>query len=1057
MLVSCQSLIVFFLLAGGIGERYNSVLVAESWKLKYQLEPVEEMVDTRFARIFIHNSDSVWVDGILLSRTAYTVEPNRREINFFQPLPEFAVIRVVYSTLVMSPLQFNGRTAEAESVQLSKRDTIQVIARFDSTQDVSRDDWQISGAKSVGFSLNNEAGLGINQTTRLSLKGQVENLEIEGELSDQRLPIPATGTTLELEEIDKISITVKGRSWSGQFGDVGLTVDAGGFGTFPREASGGILKTENKVIQGSFTYARSRGEFGKVILKGIEGIQGPYTLTVDGQSIQIVPGSENVYLNGRKMTRGWDADYIIDYSTGELVFTNRNIITARSRIEVEFQFYAFDYERTLVASGMKNTEGPLQLQLMLFQERDDPNRTLNYTLTEEAKQKLAFCGRDTGRCWISGAKYVGDGQGDYVLEDGHYRFVGAKSGDYLVKFTFVGDSQGSYNYNYYSGGFEFVGYKAGDYIDSINVQLPRMRQIIYSKAGYCYQGLGVFVEGAFLRRNVNLFAGENGVINAGAWNYGFTWTKNFISFQYQHKVRGESFSLSTKSGDIEFPYHWGGVSETGYIGIDELKIQALPDNNTGLNVEVGRLKQTGGQYIERWGADGRIRWLTLGAHRAGNFSRMNAGITPRILIFSPLFTLGLEEDSAERSQSWQTGLMVEPWQNTTLSADLQVCGYAAKDSSATNAWKETGRSQLLQLKYQQNFKDFFRFDGICGYQYYNTINFSDNTGGRKFFGGINGGLAPTKGIRLNFDVSQINRQLQLKDEIFRYVGPHKGTYRRDTLTGSYISDPHGDYERVLVYQGKFTDVSDFSMSINTSVTDIQVLEFTGSYTRNLTSSDTSQLTVNNFYDFRLQWKGIEPLVRILTGVQGNIASDRTLLISGRQFSQNSQFIELSVDPSAELELFVRGERKKIIRWLYSGELEYDGESRRLELAPILESKLRAELGVFGELGWISEPLFYRELGKFRLNAAGLWLTQSFTFGQRIKFQPRVELTYRWANVAYLPFDIELTSPLGFTPKVQLKVDHLWSDVVSLSGEYIFCDQPNRIPQHTVSLILRANF
>ncbi|MEO0053262.1 MAG: hypothetical protein ABIK22_03785, partial [candidate division WOR-3 bacterium] len=257
MLVSCQPLIVFFLLAGGIGERYNSVLVAESWKLKYQLEPVEEMVDTRFARIFIHNSDSVWVDGILLNRTAYTVEPHRREIIFFQPLPEFAVIRVVYSTLVMSPLQFNGRTAEAESVQLSKRDTIQVIARFDSTQDVSRDDWQISGAKSVGCSLNNEAGLGINQTTRLSLKGQVENLEIEGELSDQRLPIPATGTTLELEEIDKISITVKGRSWSGQFGDVGLTVDAGGFGTFPREASGGILKTENKVIRGSFTYARS--------------------------------------------------------------------------------------------------------------------------------------------------------------------------------------------------------------------------------------------------------------------------------------------------------------------------------------------------------------------------------------------------------------------------------------------------------------------------------------------------------------------------------------------------------------------------------------------------------------------------------------------------------------------------------------------------------------------------------------------------------------------------------------------------------------------------------
>jgi len=259
MLVSCQPLIVFFLLTGGIGERYNSVLVAEKWKLQYRLEPAEETIDARFARIFIHNSDSVWVDGILLKRTAYTVEPNRREIFFFQSLPEFAVIRVVYSTLLMAPLQFKGRITEAESVQLSKRDTIQMIARFDSTQHILQEDWQISGAKSVGFSLNNEAGLGINQTTRLSLRGQVENLEIEGELSDQRLPIPVTGTTLELEEIDKISITVKGRSWSGQFGDVRLTVDAGGVGGISNEASGGVFKVEDKVIHRSFTIRPARG------------------------------------------------------------------------------------------------------------------------------------------------------------------------------------------------------------------------------------------------------------------------------------------------------------------------------------------------------------------------------------------------------------------------------------------------------------------------------------------------------------------------------------------------------------------------------------------------------------------------------------------------------------------------------------------------------------------------------------------------------------------------------------------------------------------------------
>ena len=101
------------------------------------------------------------------------------------------------------------------------------------------------------------------------------------------------------------------------------------------------------------SFAISRGQFARNNITAIEGNQGPYKLR--GQNgelfVLLVSGSETVYVNGLRLERGENNDYVIDYNAGEILFNATYPITSEMRITVEYQYSDRNYSRIIAYGG----------------------------------------------------------------------------------------------------------------------------------------------------------------------------------------------------------------------------------------------------------------------------------------------------------------------------------------------------------------------------------------------------------------------------------------------------------------------------------------------------------------------------------------------------------------------------------------------------------------------------------------------------------------------------------------------------------------------------------
>ena len=271
------------------------------------------------------------------------------------------------------------------------------------------------GAIFRSISISPNSGTIMNGGLQLNLQGKLsEEMTINGVLSDQNTPIQPEGDTRSLSEIDKVFIEVKHPTATIKAGDIDLKLRNGRYQRHDRRLEGVNFSSSGKERNASAVVGSARGKFHTMAFRGEDQNQGPYRLTGKdgGRRIMITAGSEKVWLNGDRLNRGESADYSIDYGQSELTFTPRHLIDSNSRINVEFEYSDFGFQRQVASAGASKKWGGEKVAVAInwIREADNISGNTFFPLTSEDRTLLATSGGSS----IVRSLAVPDSSGEYV-------------------------------------------------------------------------------------------------------------------------------------------------------------------------------------------------------------------------------------------------------------------------------------------------------------------------------------------------------------------------------------------------------------------------------------------------------------------------------------------------------------------------------------------------------------------------------------------------------------------------------------------------------------------
>ncbi len=323
-----------------------------------------------------------------------------------------------------------------------------------------------SGSITRGVSIGNRQDLSLNSAMNLQLSGNLtDEIEVNAVISDQDIPVQPEGTTQQLQEFDKVFIQMKAYNASLIAGDFEIDRPKGYFMNFSRKAQGGKFnyqtpddyESNNKLVEDfdiEVSGSISKGLYARNVFKGMEGNQGPYRLTGNNAEsyIIVLAGTEKVFIDGELLVRGMENDYVMNYNQAELTFTSQRLITANSRITVEFEYAARDYVRSMYSAsgGVETKYGNLRVNF--FSEQDHPGQPLFKEISDEQKDMMAAVGDSIHKAFSWNFDSIGfkNDRTMYLLTDSlGYDTVFVYSTDpdrahYQVGFSYMGEGKGNY-------------------------------------------------------------------------------------------------------------------------------------------------------------------------------------------------------------------------------------------------------------------------------------------------------------------------------------------------------------------------------------------------------------------------------------------------------------------------------------------------------------------------------------------------------------------------------------------------------------------------------------
>ena len=345
--------------------------------------------------LIIPESEVVRVGGELLRRKIdYVMDYTAGNILIKKAITPDSVVQIEYDIVPLSIKRSYKRQLFPPEEQQKPAETAERQTQPENWQSVPSS-LQHSITKTFSVSLGSNRDLTPDQSLRVNINGKVsENIDVTAMLSDQNIPLQPEGTTEELSEIEQKLIRIVSPHLSATLGDYEGVLSDSEYVFFPKALEGVLVQGNSN--WGSFNLIPSaipRGRSSSKTMRGIEG-QSEYRVDADGQYIVMKAGSEIVWLNGERMRRGENNDYIIeDYGDPIINFTNKHLITSNNVIRVDFEYIPEDiaYRRELHGFGGKLNfmDNNASLGVTYALEADDKHPDRAYIiLTDEDIEKL---------------------------------------------------------------------------------------------------------------------------------------------------------------------------------------------------------------------------------------------------------------------------------------------------------------------------------------------------------------------------------------------------------------------------------------------------------------------------------------------------------------------------------------------------------------------------------------------------------------------------------------------------------------------------------------------
>ncbi|MEM6647133.1 MAG: hypothetical protein AAF730_12870 [Bacteroidota bacterium] len=503
---------------------------------------------------------------------------------------------------------------------------------------------QRSGSISRGVLTGNSRDVTIESGLNLSLAGAIApGIDVQAALTDANTPILPEGNTQRLSDFDRVFIEVQTARATAQLGDFDLAFRSSQFAQFSRKLQGVTVfnafqpgQAQRFAGRGQVAGATTRGIFRSQPVVAQEGVQGPYRLEgANGeQFILVIPGSEVVYLDGERLTRGESNDYVIDYTTAEVTFTPRRLITAERRLLIEFQYTTNQFTRTLLAAESEafvglRADGSSRFRLGATILREADSQQFNEELGFSSADSALVANAGDDDALASGAiavpfdpesdftqylRETRDFDGDGVTDTFFVAVQAEPAKDetvFRVRFTRVGTGRGSYiRQGRALNGivYEYVGPGRGEYIDKRLLAKPRRQRLIdFNGHAEVVRGVEVFGEWSESLNDENSLS-EVGAADDIGHAYlggvrlrprtlvvqGREWGR--LEGQIRRQVTGAQFSPFNRTRPIEFARRWNvqaqpvatGTTILGDEVVDEAEIR-WSQGASSAQAEYGRI------------------------------------------------------------------------------------------------------------------------------------------------------------------------------------------------------------------------------------------------------------------------------------------------------------------------------------------------------------------------------------------------------------------------------------------------------------------------------------